>query len=182
MPKSLIIPSMKRDYIHYLAVFSIFILLRWAYAKSSLEDLSFILAPTNAIVETLVGSKAVFIEDEGYWYPTLNILIEKSCSGVNYSLICFLMLACLVLKYSRNPIAKGVAIGASLGIAYLLSLLVNGIRIYNSIWVLNVDFPPVQHPMFHEAVGIANNLTFLIIIYLLTERILSNQNRNAKFA
>jgi hypothetical protein len=49
----------------------------------------------------LTGSHSVYISDKGYYHDNLNILIEKSCSGFNFLLLCFCMLT-LTTKHNQK--------------------------------------------------------------------------------
>ena len=167
---------------YYLTAIGLFILLKLGYTMAGTDDLIFLLSLTDKIVELSTGSQSVFIQGSGYFHQQLNILIDKSCSGFNFWLLCFLMLTFLTLKYSDNKAGKVSAVVSSFIGAYVLTILVNSARICTLIIIQNQNFPLTKHPIVHESVGITTNLTFLILIYLSVERVLINRNTNAKFA
>ncbi len=167
---------------YYLTAIGVFALLKFSYTNSDTNDLNFLLSPTNQIVGLLTGSQSVFIQDSGYFYGQLNILIDKSCSGFNFWLICFLMLSFLTLKYFKNKASKISALSFSLIGAYIFTILVNSSRIYTSIIIQSKTLSFTSHSIVHEIIGIVTNLTFLILIYLTVEKILIKLNTNAEFA
>jgi len=44
--------------------------------------------------------------ETGYFHSKLNIVIEKSCSGFNFWILCFMVFAYLGLKYFDKPLHK----------------------------------------------------------------------------
>jgi exosortase K len=169
---------------YYLTAIGLFILLKFGYTLSDFNDLTFLLKPTNKLVGFLTGSHSVYIQSSGYFYEQLNIVIDKSCSGFNFWLLCFLMLTFLTLKYFNKNIQKAFALLFSIVGAYILTIFINSSRILASIIINNhhITIFDDKREIIHETVGIVINLFFLILIYLIVERILINRNRNAKFA
>lgn len=169
---------------YYLAVIALFIILKFGYTLADNDNLIFLLKPTNKIVEFLTGSRAVYFSSKGYYHTDLNILIEKSCAGFNFLLLCFCMLTFLILKYSNKIVLKFLSIPVALFVSYLLTIVVNASRIFVSIIMqqqANNFLPNRPHLILHEIVGVVTNLTFLILIYILSEKFLTNKYPNAKF-
>lgn len=85
------------------------------------------LAPLVAVLSFLSGASFTFRPD-GYWSPSLGVLITKDCGGMNYFLIA---LGLLVLSHIRScrGRAKVAACGGFLIGAYLLTLLANVSRV-----------------------------------------------------
>ena len=67
------------------------------YEACSVEQLRFLLAPTAWLVQLFTGSQSDFIAQEGYLFPAPNMIIRKSCAGVNLCIIYFFMNSYLVL-------------------------------------------------------------------------------------
>ena len=167
---------------YYLTAAVIFILLKFAFAAAENEDLVFLLGPVDKFAGWLTGSRSVFIPQRGYFHETLNILIDKSCSGFNFFVLCFLCFSYLAVKYFDKPLRKVLALGSSLGGAYFLTIFVNTSRIFVSIAVQNQTknvFPHQQH-LVHNAIGIIINLSFLVLAYYLAEKFLERRKRYAK--
>jgi exosortase K len=168
---------------YYLTTIGLFFLLKLAYRFADNDNLVFLLKPTDKIVGVLTGTHAVYFSDQGYYHDSLTILIEKSCSGFNFLLICFCMLAFLFLKYADNTIFRSISIPLALLIAYLLTIFVNAFRIFVSIVMqqqVNTFLPEWPHATLHEIVGVVTSLSFLILIYMVSEKVLTNKYQNAK--
>lgn len=161
----------------------VFILLKFGYTVADNDELTFLLKPTDKIVGHLTNSHSIYFSGKGYYHNGLNILIEKSCSGFNFMLICFCMLTFLFLKYADKATFKLLIIPTSLVLSYFLTIFVNASRIFVSIIIqkqANNFLPKRPHLILHEIVGVITNLTFLILIYILLERFLTNKYQNAK--
>src|SRR5688572_13877482 len=63
------------------------------YSTASVNDLRWILAPTTFLVELITGKQFVFESRAGYMSADHTFLIAASCSGVNFLIISFLVLA-----------------------------------------------------------------------------------------
>lgn len=148
------------------------------------HDLTFLLTPTDKLVGLLTGSHSVFLADNGFYHDKLNILIDKSCSGFNFWLLCFLVFTYLTVKHFDKPLHKILTIPTVLLCSCLLTIFVNASRIFASVIVQNqtkIFFANQQH-LIHEAVGIVTNLTFLVLTYYIIEKFLIHRQRNAKLA
>jgi exosortase K len=170
---------------YYLTTIGFFILFKFGYTLADNDSLILLLKPTDKIVELLTGSSSVYFSDKGYYHDNLNILIEKSCSGFNFMLLCFCMLAFLFLKYADKTIFKLSTIPSALFLSYLLTIFVNASRIFVSIIIqqqATILLPSIPRQILHEIVGVITHLTFLILIYMLAEKFLTNKYQYAKLA
>ncbi len=169
---------------YYLTAVGLFILLKFGFTLADNNDLTFLLKPTDKLVGLLTGSQSVYISDSGYFHEHLNIIIDKSCSGFNFWILCFLLFVYLTVKHYNSPIQKSLSLPTSLFVAFVLTIFVNTSRIFVSIVVQSQTksiFLNHQH-IIHEAIGITTNLTFLILAYVLIEKFLTHKRYNAKFA
>jgi len=167
---------------YFFTAIGIFILLKFGFTKADNNDLIFLLKPTDKLVGLLTGSHSVYFSDSGYYHELLNILIDKSCSGFNFWVLCFLIFTYLTVKYFNKSLFKILTIPVALIGAYLMTIFVNTSRIFASIVVQTQTkniFMNHQH-ILHEAIGIITNLTFLILAYILIEKILIYKQHNAK--
>jgi exosortase K len=98
----------KKNIPFYCAIAAIFLLLKLGYTMADNNSLVFLLKPTNALVGLLTGSTSTYFADKGYFYSNLDIVIEKSCSGFNFLILCFGMLGFLDDKICRQHTAKVV--------------------------------------------------------------------------
>ena len=173
-----------KNILYYLTAVGLFILLKFGYTLADNSDLTFLIKPTDKLVGLLTGSHSIYLSESGYYNEHLNIIIDKSCSGFNFWILCFLLFTYLTVKYSDKTLNKILTIPTALIGAYLLTIFVNTSRIFASI-VLQTQTKNIilnhQH-ILHEAIGIITNLTFLILAYVLIEKLLIHKRLNAKFA
>jgi len=169
---------------YYLTAVGLFILLKFGFALADNNDLTFLLKPTDRFVGLLTGSNSIYFADKGFYHDKLNILIDKSCSGFNFWLLCFLIFIYLTVKYLDKPLHKVLSIPIVLFCAYLLTIFVNTSRIFVSVIVQNQtkDFFANQQHLIHESIGIITNLSFLVLAYYIVEKFLIHRQHNAKLA
>ena len=169
---------------YYLTVVGLFIILKFCYTLADNDDLSFLIKPTDKLVGLLMGSHSVYLSESGYYHENLNIIIDKSCAGFNFWVLCFLLLSYLTVRYFEKPLNKILTIPTALIGAYLLTIFVNTSRIFASIVVQTQTKNILQNHqhILHEAIGIITNLTFLILAYMLIEKLLIHKQNNAKFS
>lgn len=156
----------------YVTLIGLFVLLKFAYRLATNNELIFLLKPTNWLIQVATNSHAIYAPEQGYYNPTLNIIIDKSCSGFNFWLLSFLLFAYLAIKYLHKPLSKIRAFPIALMGAYVLTLWVNSSRILASILLQpqTERFFLNQQAIVHEVIGITLHLTFLILAYLLVEK------------
>ncbi len=171
-----------KNSIYYLVAIILFIVLKFAFAAADTDNLTFLLGPVNKIVQLVTGSHSVYITGNGYYHNELNVLINKSCSGFNFFLLSFLMIVFRSVIFLNKQFHKTLLIPAGLITAYLLAIFVNSSRIIASICFqkhANTIFPD-SHSIVHESIGVITNLSFLILIYYLTEKLLTNKLNHAQ--
>ena len=158
----------------YLGATALFILLKFWLGTFGNNQLFFLLGPTNKIVEFVSGTDAIYSPGSGFFYGSLNVVIDKSCSGYNFLLLCYLMLFYLGVRHMKKASSKWLVFPAAFISAYILTLFINASRILVSV-VLQprimalTNLPP---GILHESIGVLTNLFFLIAIYTLVEKIL----------
>jgi len=159
---------------YYLTAIGLFVLLKVGFTFADNNDLTFLLKPTDKFVGLLTGSQSVFIAEEGFFHEKMNIVIDKSCSGFNFWILCFLVFSYLGLKYFDKHLHKILTIPTALLCAYLLTIFANVSRIFASIVVQNqtANIFPNQQYIIHEAVGIITYFSFLVLVYYLIEKFL----------
>jgi len=160
---------------YYLIAIGIFILFKFGFTYAENDSLTFLLKPTDKLVGLLTGSNSIYIMDKGYFHDELNIVIDKSCAGFNFWILSFLMLTFLGLKYFGSNLKKALIIPLALTGAYFFTIFVNTSRIFASIVIQNqtISYFENQQHNIHEIIGIITNLTFLILVYFLTNKVLA---------
>ncbi len=172
-----------KNFPYYLTTVGLFIIMKWGYKMAESSDLKFLIKPTDTLVGILTGSNSVYLSESGYYHEHLNIIIDKSCSGFNFWILCFVLFSYLALNHIDKTFNKVLVLPSALMAAYVLTLFVNTSRIFASIVVQKQTQNTFagQQPYIHEAIGVATNLTFLVLAYLLIEKILIHLRQNAKF-
>lgn len=169
---------------YYLTAVGLFILLKFGFTLADNNHLTFLLKPTDKLAGLLTSSHSVYHAENGFYHNKLNILIDKSCSGFNFWILCFLVFTYLTVKHLDKPLHKMLSIPTVLLCAYLLTIFVNASRIFASVIVqkqIKIFFSNQQH-LIHEAFGIITNWSFLVLTYYIIEKILIHRRRNAKLA
>ncbi len=156
---------------YYLVTIAIFLLLKVGYTVADNSDISFLLKPIDKIVGVVTNSNSQHLSESGYYHEKLNIIIDKSCSGFNFWALCFMMLTFLVLKFFTKTRSKILVIPSVLAVTFFLTIGVNTSRILFSIFLQNVStkFTGKTFSWLHQAEGVFVYLSFLILIYLVTE-------------
>lgn len=151
------------------------ILLKIYYIRSDNNSLFWILTPTTFLVTLFSGVDFVFIRDIGYVSLNQLYIINKSCAGLNFFIITFL-LSIIVVSPDKNKVSNNLLIIFFLILSsLLLTLIANSSRIYLSINLeiikYKVSFLRNSEKWFHEAIGITTFFSYLLIYYFLLERV-----------
>lgn len=160
---------------YYFSLVGLFILMKFLFSVANTDDLAFLLYPTNKLIEILTNSNSFYDVNLGHYHSHLNILINKSCSGSNFWIICLLMLSFLALNFFKSNPYKILSLIAAIAISYLITIFVNTSRIFVSVTLekqLN-PFLNIDNHLVHEAIGITTNLSFLILTYYIIEKLIN---------
>lgn len=116
-----------------LVVLSAAVLIAWAlkhhYAGARAEDLRWMLDPTAAVVGAATETTFAWQPGEGYFSRDQLFLIEKSCAGVNFMIAAFGVLLFALLHRVDSRRAGGRVLGLGLLASYVVTVLVNAVRI-----------------------------------------------------
>ena len=164
----------KKNIPFYLLVGGLFILLKFGFRFADNDSMSFLLLPLNKMVAVLTGSASSYSPEVGYFHSSLNIIIDKSCSGYNFMLLSFVILSYLGLRDFEKTKAKIGVLFSSFLVAWFVSLFVSASRIIASITIQGKlsHLLPFSQSTIHEGVGVVMNLTFLVLLYILIEKLL----------
>lgn len=161
-------------------IFGIIMLLgiKLFYSHAECEELKWILAPTARWVTCLSGIPFVYEPGEGYANPSLRLLIAPACSGVRFMMI---VIATLLFSFvHRMGSSRQKCLCWTLGsiaAAYLLTILVNGLRILLAIYL-----PPfcdawglygslLNSQRLHTIIGAAVYFSALLTIHQLADKL-----------
>jgi exosortase K len=141
------------------------------YSAVSVNGLRWVLAPTAFLAEFTTGETFHFESYSGYMNEDLSFLIAASCSGVNFLIAAFLMLALARLWRRRGEGLMWSFIPATLGAAYVATIIANTIRITIAMRVhrMEPEMVWVNPEQLHRFEGIFVYFGCLLLLYVLSE-------------
>ena len=166
---------------YYIIAFVLVIILKFMYSYAGNDMVLFMLKPVSKIIEIFANQSASYTSEIGFYFQDLNIVIDKSCSGINFWLISFMLFMFSVLKNTKTTFQNGISFPIAFAITYLLTLFANVSRILISIVIeKNTSF---NYEWLHKAQGIFIYLTVLILFHFLINHTISKSKiRHAKLA
>lgn len=182
--------SLIREYgICYMMIAVSVLGMKWYNSSAGCEALRWILAPTARWVGILSGVSFIFEPRIGYVNHSLRFIIAPSCSGVQFMIIVFVVLAgAFVHRMGTRRRGFGWMAGCAAA-AVLLTVFVNGLRIALAIYapelvfrlgVVNGWLTPER---IHTVIGVVVYFGSLMVIYCGVDCFLTyTQERAAKKA
>jgi exosortase K len=162
--------------IYLVAVAAIVGGLKWHYSAANVNDLRWILAPTTFIVESFTGSGFRFEPFFGYLSDDRTFLIAAPCAGVNFLIVCFLMLAVRKIREARLK-----KLPLYLLAAYGWTITANAARIVIALGMRSEEFEGWSDPeTSHRVEGILVYFIFLVGLYYAAEKIEGLRSGKAK--
>jgi exosortase K len=133
------------------------------YSAASVDGLRWVLAPTTFLVELVTGENFTYENHAGYMSDDQSFLIAGSCSGVNFLIAAFVLLAFIRIWRDEAP-------GWS-SLAYLATLAANTVRIAVAVRIHRMDHDLiwVNPDDLHRLEGIFVYFGFLLLIFVLSE-------------
>lgn len=146
-----------------------FALLKFWFRSATQHDLLFLLFPVQKMVGLVLGSVSVFDAVEGFVFPELALIIDKSCAGFQLWLIYMGLWVFAGFQYIYNiPGRLAVLLLASVG-GYVCTIFTNIARILTAFSLNDLAkqyTPALDEGLLHEGIGVFINLCFLILTYL----------------
>lgn len=173
---------MTKKYVHILVGIAVFLLLKVGYTQTNSDDLLFLLSPTNKLVALFTGSSFSYINRSGYFHPEFNILIEKSCAGFNFFILCYLISYITVLQHISSISKKWIALPICMLCSYFLTIAVNTSRILIAISLSASKNILTNISIFHQLQGTFIYLFFLLLSYLILKYLLNKRIKNEELA
>ncbi len=109
------------------------------YRRAEVEDLDWILAPTSLLADVLGGIRFEREAGAGWVSHSHRMVLGPACAGVNFLIIVFAALFFSFVHRLRGPAVRGAWLGASLGLAYLVAVVANAIRIVAAVHLYGMD-------------------------------------------
>ena len=160
----------KTKLLHSGIVVVIAVGLKAFYSTASVNDLRWVLAPTTFLVELVTGERFFFESYAGYMNTDRSFLIADSCSGMNFLIAAFLMIAMILIW--RSDLPSWPTFLFSFPFAYAATIAANTVRITVAIKLHRMEEPMiwVNPERLHRLQGIFIYFGFLLLIFLLLDR------------
>ncbi len=144
--------------------------LKWWYRTATVDELSVLLRPVATLVGLASGEPWQWVAGTGAFFPDAHVLIDRSCSGINFLVIALATFTFLVLRRSDAGCGRPLLALLTLCGAVALTVLANSGRILLILWLqrLGVHLAPAAH----EAVGAFFFLTSLLLASVALDRLL----------
>ena len=169
--------KLKSTIIFTLLVISPALLFKWVQRGWGSDELCFLLYPVQWLVAVFTGQSSVYLAGEGYQFS--GFIIEKSCAGVNFLVICWCTLAYLSIQNQQTRTVRIKALLWSIPLSYGLCILANTFRILSALVLQRL--PGLHGPNVHEALGVVVYLSILLLATALFHHFL-NYSKHAKLA
>jgi len=158
---------------YYIWILAIAFVLKQHYSLAGSDALVWILGPTAALAEIISGIPFEHESFTGYISRDARAVIAPACAGVNFMVIAFGMTAYQGVSRLIGTGRNMVWLVGSLGGAYLLTILVNALRITLSIYLYGADLytDQVTPATLHRIAGVFIYFTALSAIYLVNGKI-----------
>jgi exosortase K len=155
--------------------------LKFYYSNATADELLWILAPTTAFVELLSGRSFAFESYTGYMSSDHRFVIAVPCAGVNFLITAFLMLGLRRLWRERFQTVSWTFLPITAALAYVATLITNTTRICIALEMQRreVDVDWLSGNQLHRVEGIVVYFGFLLLLFMLTERIEAGKTRTA---
>lgn len=148
--------------------------LKWWYRTATVEQLGFMLTPVSKLIGGITGSTGSFVHGQGYLFPGLGILIDRSCSGVNFLIIATASFTFLWLRRVDGGCARPILVCTILIGAWVLTVIANTGRILFMIHLERFGLHP--GPTVHEALGAFFFLASLLLASLAFDRLIPSHH------
>ncbi|WP_291722125.1 exosortase K [Bernardetia sp.] len=161
---------MKKSHIIFLfTLFCVGFSFKWIFTNLDVEYSVWLLKPTTLWVEQITGFDFDFLKGEGYVCTQIEpiTIIDKSCSGLNFWLMAFLVGGFLLHKKVTDVWRFFYAFLVSFFLAWCVTIIANTGRIVISIKFLSLLEPHIEYAQSHLLLGIFIYLTMLILYYVI---------------
>ncbi len=154
----------KSGLVYFLMLLAIFVYLKYWHSLVGTAELYFLLWPVSFLLELTTNAPASYDSEFGFVFEGLGIVLDRSCSGFNFLLICFLMLGFSVLPQWIDGASRVLMIPLLLLFAYLACVVANFSRV-----MLLLKLPvswELRWEWLHAGIGAGVYLSTLMLIFL----------------
>lgn len=144
-----------------------FFIKHW-YSQAALTQMQWMMQPLAMMLDQFT-SGSFEVDAQGQWYnSTWNVILVKACSGLNFFLASFMVLAIAFKARVKTPtVAKLIAcIGVAVLLAWPVTLLANTARILTAMYFINhpelVQWTSLNDEQIHRLVGLVVYFPLLV--------------------
>ncbi|WP_196886483.1 exosortase K [Aureivirga sp. CE67] len=161
----------------YFSVIFIFIILSYLFKFSNSENTLFLTKPVSLLLEFATNSTSTFTKEDGFYFQKFHIYIDKSCAGFHLWMNSFLIFSFLIISKINKNLWLFLSLFLSLIFSYSITIIINFFRIYSNLILKELNFQIMEtYPnITHQAIGYTTTITFLILIYYFTNKILNKK-------
>ncbi len=171
-----------QNVLFYITLITLILILFSFITYTKTEQLSFLLFPVASIVEKVFNSSFYYQEAIGFVYESMSIVINKSCSGGTFLMICFCMLSFSFAGRIKKIKDKYLLVIGFLLLSYVLTILANVSRIIIAIQMLSfkVSQNAQIERVLHQGVGVLVYCVYLWGIYIVLSKLIRVGEENEK--
>jgi exosortase K len=164
--------------IFYMLALLIAFGLKHHYSIASSDDLDWILRPTAQLVSHISGLEFEQETQTGYINREYRMIIAPACAGVNFLIIAFCMAVFSYIHYFNQTKRKLTWLFSSIVGAYLVTLIVNTLRILIAIYFheSHVSFGWFTPARLHRVEGIVIYFLCLYGYYWMLHKIVAHNS------
>jgi exosortase K len=162
-------PYLMNHAVYYLLILLTAWGLKFHYSRAGSDELVWVLAPTAGLVELISGIAFEKEAHTGFVGQGNRFIIAPACAGVNFLIIAFCMSAFSGMHAFKRQRSKLLWLGIAFLSAYLLTIVINALRIFVSIHTYAADiqlgwFTPAR---IHRLEGVVIYFFFLTLFYMI---------------
>jgi exosortase K len=148
------------------------IVLKILFTAISTSEFTLMLNPANAFLEYIFDTKSVYA-DGGFYFPDLNITLNRAFSGENYLILVFCILSLTAPYHVFKPWQSVLVYIGILVTSFMLTLVISAVRIISALPVLRIqDSMPWLNSFWMQRVeGGIIYFSALLLVYLLFKNV-----------
>lgn len=144
--------------------------LKWWYRTATVDQLGFVLTPVTTFIGLFTGTTGTFVPEQGHLFGELGIVVDRSCSGINFLIIATATFTFLWLRRPDGGCARPIMTALIVLGSWGLTVLANTGRVLLMVYLDRYGLHP--GPTVHEALGAFFFLASLLLASLAFDRIL----------
>jgi exosortase K len=144
------------------------IVLKILFTAISSSEFTLMLNPANAMLEYIFDTRSVHTHS-GFYFPDLNITLNRTFSGENYLILVFCILSLTAPYHVFKPWQSVLVYIGILVTSFMLTLIISALRIISALPVLRIQnsMPWLNSFWMQRVEGGIIYFSALLLVYLL---------------